>query len=116
MLLEEQAGVCYRADPGGWKDLIQCLYPGCPGMLSSPYMLCNHFQDLHPKDTVEILREGIFPRCEHCTMHNLRYPRHIHTQVCSLGAEQWTQRDLAIMAALALRKLFHVDRGIAGEG
>jgi hypothetical protein len=35
-LLEEQAGVHYRANPGGRKDPIQCPFPGCPGMLSSP--------------------------------------------------------------------------------
>jgi hypothetical protein len=40
---------------------------------------------------------------------NPRYPQHIHTQVCLLGTEQWTQRDSAVMAALALRKLFHVE-------
>jgi hypothetical protein len=85
-------------------------HPGCPGVLSSPYMLCRHFHDLHPKDTVEILREGNFPLCEHCMMQcNLRYPRHIHTQVCLLGAERQTQRDSAVLAALALRKLFHVE-------
>ncbi len=79
-------------------------------MLSTPYMLRRHFQDLHPKDTVEILREGTFPRCERCTMHcNPRYTRHIHTQECLLGAEQQTQRDSAITVALALRKLFHVE-------
>jgi hypothetical protein len=49
-LLEERAGVCYRADPGGRKDPIQCPYPGCPGMISTPYMLHHHFRDLHPKD------------------------------------------------------------------
>jgi hypothetical protein len=53
-LLEERAGVRYRADPGGWKDPIQCPYPGCPGVLSSPYMLRRHFWDLHPKDTMHI--------------------------------------------------------------
>jgi hypothetical protein len=53
-LLEERAGVCYRADPGGTKEPIQCSFPGCPGMLSTPYMLHCHFWDLHPKDTVEI--------------------------------------------------------------
>ncbi len=110
-LLEERAGVRYRADPGGWKDPIQCPYLGCPGVLSSPYMLCCHFWDLHLKDTVDIPREGTFPRCKHCTMQcNPRYPRHIHTQVCLLGKKQWTQWGLAITAALALRKLFHVDR------
>jgi hypothetical protein len=109
-LLEEQEGVHYRADPGGQKDPIQCPFPGCPGVLSSPYMLCRHFQDLHLKDTVEILREVNFLRCKHCTMQcNPRYLRHIHTQVCLIGAEQWTQWDSAILAALALRKLFHVE-------
>jgi hypothetical protein len=89
VLLEEWAGVRYRADPGGRKDPIQCPYPGYAGVLSTPYMLRCHFQDLHPKDTVEILREGTFPRCERCTMHcNPRYTRHIHTQECLLGAEQ----------------------------
>jgi hypothetical protein len=128
-LLEEWAGVRYSADSGEWKDPIQCPYPGCPGVLSSPYMLRRHFQDLHPKDTVEISREGTFPRCKHCTMQcNLQYLRHIHTHVgrqqacgfpksisgaedlvCLLGAEQWTQQDSAITAALALHKLLHVD-------
>ncbi len=109
-LLEEQAGVHYRADPGGRKDPIQCPYPGCPGMLSTPYMLRRNFQDLHPKDTVEIPREGAFPWCEHCTMQcNPWYPQHILTQVCSLSTEQRTQRDSAVTAALALGELFHVD-------
>ncbi len=40
---------------------------------------------------------------------NLPYPWHIHTQVCLLGAEQRTQQDSAILAALALHKLFHVE-------
>jgi hypothetical protein len=79
-------------------------------MLSSPYMLRCHFQDLHPKVNVEIPSEGTFPRCKRCTMQcNPRYPRHIHTQVCLLGAEKWTQWDSAITAAWALRKLFHVE-------
>ncbi len=109
-LLEEWAGAHYRADPGGRKDPIQCPHPGCPGALSSPYMLRRHFQDLHSKDTMEIPREGNFPRCKHCTMQcNPRYPQHIHTQVCLLGAECRTQRDSAVLAALALCKLFHVE-------
>jgi hypothetical protein len=109
-LLKERVGVRYRADPGGQKDPIQCPYPGCPGMLSTPYMLLHHFWDLHPKDTVEIPREGTFPQCERCTMQcNPRYPRHIHTQVRLLGTEQRTQRDSAITVALALSKLFHVE-------
>jgi hypothetical protein len=109
-LLEEQAGAHYRADPGGRKDPIQCPFPGCPGVLSSPYMLRRHFWDLHPKDTVEIPMEGSFLRCKHCTMQcNPRYPRHIHTHVCLLSVERRTQWDLAVLAALALRKLFHVE-------
>jgi hypothetical protein len=73
-------------------------------------MLHCHFWDLHPKDTVKIPREGTLPWCKCCTMQcNPRYPWHIHTQVCLLGAEQRTQWVSAIMAALALRKLFHVE-------
>ncbi len=110
MLLEERAGGCYRANPGGMKGPIQCPDPGCPGVLSSRYMLRRHFRDLHPKDTVDIPREGTFPWCEHCTMQcNPWYLRHIHTQVCSLGAEQRTQWDSAITVVLALGKLFHVE-------
>ncbi len=109
-LLEERVGVGYRANPGEWKDPILCPYLDCPGVLSSPFMLRCQIQDLHPKDTLEIPREGTFPRCKHCTMQcNSGCPLHIHTQVCLLGAEQQTQWDSAITAALALRKLFHVD-------
>ncbi len=42
----------------------------------------------------------------------LIYPRHIHSQVCKLGAEQRTQWDLAIAVALALRKLFAIEGGL----
>jgi hypothetical protein len=73
-------------------------------------MLRRHFWDLHPKDTIEIPRKGNFPQRKHCTMQcNRQYPRHIHTQLCLLGMEQWTQRDSAVLVALALRKLFHVE-------
>ncbi len=53
-LLEERVGAHYKADAGGKKDPIKCPFPGCSGVLSSPYMLRRHFQDLDPKDTVEI--------------------------------------------------------------
>jgi hypothetical protein len=43
-LLEERTGVHYRANPGGSKEPIQCLFPGCPGVLSSPFMLRRHFR------------------------------------------------------------------------
>jgi hypothetical protein len=42
-LLEERAGVHYRADPGGKKEQIQCPFSGCLGVLRSPYMLRWHF-------------------------------------------------------------------------
>jgi hypothetical protein len=59
---------------------------------------------------MEIPWEGTFLRCNHCTIQcNPRYPQHIHTQVCLLGAEQQTKQDLAITAALTLRKLFYVE-------
>jgi hypothetical protein len=65
-------------------------------------MLHHHFRDLHSKDTMEILRDGNFPQCKCCTMQcNSWYPQHIHTRVCLLGAGQWTQQDLVILAALA---------------
>jgi hypothetical protein len=91
LVLEEREGVNYRADPGERKDPIHCPFPGCLGVLSSPYMLRHHFWDLHLKDTMEVPREGNFPWCERCTMQcNPQYPWHIHTQVCLLGAEQRT--------------------------
>ncbi len=72
---------------------------------SSVHMLRIHFRDLHPNETVEILREGNFPQCKCCMMQcNPRYLLHIPTQVCLLGVEQRTQQDWAILAALALRK------------
>ncbi len=44
-LLEERESVHYRTYPGGRKDPIHFPFPGCLGMLSSPYMLRCHFQD-----------------------------------------------------------------------
>jgi hypothetical protein len=62
---------------------------------------------------MEIPREGSFPRCECRTIQcNLLYPWHIHSQVCKLGAEQWTQQDLVVMAVFALHKLFYVKGGL----
>jgi hypothetical protein len=51
-LLEERAGIRYEAERVGRKMLIRCPVPGCPGKLSSAYMLRRHFRDLHPKDSV----------------------------------------------------------------
>ncbi len=67
-LLEEHAGIHYEAERVGRKMPIKCSFPGCPGKLSSTYMLRRHFRDLHPKDSVEVSWEGHYPRCEWCVM------------------------------------------------
>jgi len=109
-LLEERAGLRYEAERVGRKMPIRCPFPGCPGTLSSAYMVHRHFRDLHPLDSVEVPWEGHYPRCERCAMQcNQKYPRHIHSQVCQTGAEWRTQRDSAITLALALRQLFYVE-------
>jgi hypothetical protein len=43
---------------------------------------------------------------------NPKYPRHIHLQVCQTGVEWRTQRDSAIMLALALRQLFYIKKEV----
>ena len=112
-LLEVRPSISYEAERVGRKEPIKCPFPRCPGKLSSAYMLCRHFRDLHPKDSVEIWWEGSFPQCEQCTMQcNPGYPRHIHLQVCQQGVERRTQRDSAIASALALRQLFYVEGGV----
>ncbi len=109
-MLEDRPSIRYEAERVGRKQPISCPFPGCPGKLSSAYMLRRRFWDLHPKDSVVIPWEGSFPRCERCRMQcNPRYPRHIHSQVCQLGVERRTQRDSAITLALALRQLFYVE-------
>ena len=109
-LLEERASARYMVNQTDRKMPIQCPFPGCPGELSSAYMLRRHFRDLHPKDSVEVRWEGHFPRCEWCAMQcNPRYPQHIYSQVCQTGTERRTQRESAIMSALALRQLFYVE-------
>ena len=40
-LLEERAGIRYEAERVGRKMPIRCPFPGCPGTLSSAYMLCR---------------------------------------------------------------------------
>jgi hypothetical protein len=112
-LLEERTGTRYEAQRVRCKEPIKCPFPGCPGKLSSLYMLRRHFRDLHPKDSVEIWWEGSYPRCERCAMQcNPKYPRHIHLQVYQTGVERRTQRDSAITSALALRQLFYVEREV----
>jgi len=60
-LLEDRPSIRYEAERVGRKVPIGCPFPGCPGKLSSAYMLRRHFQDLHPKDSVVIPWEGSFP-------------------------------------------------------
>ncbi len=109
-LLEERAGIRYKAERVGRKMLIKCPFPGCLGKLSSTYMLHRHFRDLHPKDSVEVSWEGHYPRYEWCAMQgNPKYPRHIHSQVYQTGVERRTQRDSAITLALALQQLFYFE-------
>ncbi len=50
-LLDNQAGVSYRATPLA-NSKISCPYPGCVGELGSSWMLSHHFRDIHPKDLV----------------------------------------------------------------
>ena len=47
-LLEAHPSICYEAERVGRKVPIKCPFPGCPGKLSSAYMLRWHFRDLHP--------------------------------------------------------------------
>ena len=90
-LLEARPSIRYEAEQVGRKVPIKCPFPGCPGKLSSTYMLRRHFRDLHPKDSVEVWFEGHYPQCERCMMQcNPRYPRHIHSQVCQQGVERRT--------------------------
>ena len=114
-LLDERAGVQYRAVRGEWKlgkeGRIQCPHPACPGVLSTPWMMRRHFRDVHPKDTVYLPWEGgPHPRCRKCNMQcNPSFPKHGTTETCKVGEERQKQRNSAIDAALAIRQLFHIE-------
>ena len=51
-LLAVRPSNCYEAERVGRKEPIRCPFSGCPGKLSSAYMLRRHFRDVHPKDSV----------------------------------------------------------------
>ena len=51
-LLKTRPSTRYEAERVGQKEPIRRPFPGCPGKLSSAYMLRRHFWDLHPKDSV----------------------------------------------------------------
>ncbi len=42
-LLEERTCTSYEAERAGRKEPSKCPFPGCPGKLSSTYMLRRHF-------------------------------------------------------------------------
>ena len=67
-LLEECVSYRYKAERVGCKEPIKCPLQGCPGKLSSAYMLCRLFRDLHPKDSVKVTWEGLYPRCKRCAI------------------------------------------------
>jgi hypothetical protein len=58
--LVPRAGVRYQAHPRR-NGRIPCHVLECPGELKDGWMLCCHFQDLHPFDRVVVLTEGYFP-------------------------------------------------------
>jgi hypothetical protein len=88
---------------------IDCPVPSCAGVLTSGWILRQHFSDPHPLDRVLISKEGYFPRCERCAMQvNLAYPRHIRTKECQVGVEWKIQRESAVRSALALRCQFTI--------
>ena len=60
-LIDECGSTHYEPKRVGRNEPIKCPFPGCPGKLSSAYMLRRHFRDMHPKDSVEIWWEGYFP-------------------------------------------------------
>jgi hypothetical protein len=85
-LLDNQAGMSYRATTLA-NVKISCPYPGwCVGELGSSWILRCHFRDIHPKDLVTAPKERQYPRCKRCNMQvNFAYPRYICTNECALG-------------------------------
>jgi len=107
-LLEARAGVTYQAHPR-YDGKLACPIPGCEGVLRDGWMLRRHFRDIHPLDRVIVPKEGLFPRCERCSMQvNPAFPRHIRTKECQVGVERRAQRESAVASALALRRQFTV--------
>jgi hypothetical protein len=115
-LLEICPSTRCEAERVGRKEPIKCPFPGCSGTLSSAYMLCRHFRDLHPKDSVVLPWEGSFPQCERCMMQcNPRYPRHIHLQVSAAGREA-SAEGLGHHVGLGPPAIILRRRGSLGEG
>jgi hypothetical protein len=88
---------------------LKCPFPLCKGELASGWMMRRHFRDLHPMDYIVVKKEGRYPRSPRCnTQVDPRYPVHINTRECRMGAARRHQRDMAVRSALALRQQFMV--------
>jgi hypothetical protein len=88
---------------------LSCPFPKCGGLLSSGWMMRQHFRDVHLMDLVKVPKEGKFDRCGRCGMQvDPRYPRHRFTKECQVGVERKKQREAAVTLALALRQQFSV--------
>ena len=106
-LLNRQEGVIYDVPLGCGK--LRCPFPLCKGELASRWMMCRHFQDLHPLDYVVVKKEGRYPRCPCCSMQVDPWrPVHINTKECRMGTARCHQWDMAVRSALALRQQFTV--------
>jgi hypothetical protein len=112
-VVAEEMLVCHSAKThvvSEWSPAgLSCPFPECGGLLSSGWMMRQHFWDVHPMDLVKVLKEGKFDRCGRCGMQvDPRYPRHQFTKECQVGVERKKQREAAVTSALALRQQFSI--------
>ena len=70
----------------------------------------RHFDDRHPRDSVDVAGDGHFPRCPNCNMFvnpEPRYSRrHWGSIICTERGERRRQHERAVASALALRHTF----------
>jgi len=86
---------------------LSCPFSECGGLLSSGWLMRQHFQDVHPMNLVKVPKEGKFDRCGRCGMQvDPRYPHHRFTKECQVGVERKKQREAGVTSALALRQQF----------
>jgi hypothetical protein len=108
-LLDNRAGMLYKATTLANGKISSCPYPGCVGELGSNWMLRRHFQDIHPKDLITAPKEQQYPHCKRCSMQvNFAYPRHTRTMECAMGMARRQQQEAAVASALALCRQFTV--------
>jgi len=93
-----------------WSPVgLSCPFPECGGILSSDWIMRQHFGGIHPMDLVKVPKEGKFRRCGRCGMQvDPWYPRHRFTKECQVGVKWKKQREAAVTLALALRQQFSV--------